>query len=287
MVAAGLADADPAREARRRVTCLPNGDSALAESVEAALRASAMPLAEKFDVLVGRDDAPDADIMLHQGTLWVAGAQAAARTDTPAADVVALANMLAGQRMQPLTARLGAAAIFREVGLAADAPIPPAVPAASAVGVLFGRLTVPGLVALATLGTRYGNGIWKTTRQRALALGGVTDASGFAAAAAMFGFILAPNDARRRASACPGRGECAAGVTDTRRDVLTLLPHLPAGATLHVSGCTKGCAHPAPADFTFVGTASGYDLVRRGRTNDPPVAQRLSLAAAGALMRAS
>jgi precorrin-3B synthase len=41
------------------------------------------------------------------------------------------------------------------------------------------------------------------------------------------------------------------------------------GMTLHVSGCPKGCARPAPADLTLVGQADGrYGIVLAGTARD-------------------
>ena len=46
-----------------------------------------------------------------------------------------------------------------------------------------------------------------------------------------------------------------------------------------MSGCAKGCAHPGPAPFTVVATATGYDLVANGRADATPVARNLTLEA--------
>ena len=39
---------------------------------------------------------------------------------------------------------------------------------------------------------------------------------------------------------------------------------------MHVSGCAKGCAHPAPAPLTIVGTSQGCGIVRDGTARDMP-----------------
>jgi precorrin-3B synthase len=51
--------------------------------------------------------------------------------------------------------------------------------------------------------------------------------------------------------------------------------HLPSsgdGIALHVSGCAKGCAHPAPAPLTIVGTEQGCGIVRDGAARATPSA---------------
>ena len=50
-----------------------------------------------------------------------------------------------------------------------------------------------------------------------------------------------------------------------------IAPHVPAlRSTIHISGCPKGCAHPAPAALTIVGTQDGCGIVRHGRAHVPP-----------------
>jgi precorrin-3B synthase len=42
------------------------------------------------------------------------------------------------------------------------------------------------------------------------------------------------------------------------------------GASLHLSGCAKGCARSGPATVTLVGRDGAFDLVRGGGPADPP-----------------
>jgi precorrin-3B synthase len=42
------------------------------------------------------------------------------------------------------------------------------------------------------------------------------------------------------------------------------------GIALHVSGCAKGCAHPAPAPLTIVGTEHGCGVVRNDTARAAP-----------------
>jgi precorrin-3B synthase len=275
MVRAGLASADPDYEARRRITVLPGGDAELAAKLEAALIAAPIKFAEKFDVMVGIDDAPDADIMVHEGRVWIAGATRAARATDPIAAVVSLAAWLNGRRPRTLIDEIGPDAIYAASGLCPDATIPEHRPAATGIGVLFGCMTADILLAFAQLGVRHGNGVWHVTRRRSLILGDVRSPTGLADAAQQLGLIPSPSDKRRRVFACPGVVGCASAATDTRQDAQALFPFLPEGKVLHVSGCAKGCAHPAPADFTFVGGADGYGFVPNGRAADKASANGL------------
>ncbi len=92
----------------------------------------------------------------------------------------------------------------------------------------------------------------------------------FALTAAALGFITDPADPRLRISACAGSAGCASGHIPARSVAARLAPHLPSGQRLHVSGCSKGCAHPRPADLTLVGNGMGYGLVFGGRAGDTP-----------------
>ena len=47
-------------------------------------------------------------------------------------------------------------------------------------------------------------------------------------------------------------------------------PHLDGSFKIHISGCAKGCAHPAPAALTIVGASSGCALIANGSTHDTP-----------------
>ena len=46
---------------------------------------------------------------------------------------------------------------------------------------------------------------------------------------------------------------------------------------VHVSGCEKGCAHPAAAPVTLVARNGSYDLVLNGTASSPPVLRNLTL----------
>jgi precorrin-3B synthase len=40
--------------------------------------------------------------------------------------------------------------------------------------------------------------------------------------------------------------------------------------SIHISGCAKGCAHPAAAALTIVGTPEGCGLIADGIARDAP-----------------
>ena len=97
----------------------------------------------------------------------------------------------------------------------------------------------------------------------------------FAAAAENLGFIVRSGDPRRHVVACAGAPICAAAEI-AARSIAPLIaaaaaPHLDGSFKIHISGCAKGCAHPASAALTIVGTAAGCALVANGTTHDAPL----------------
>jgi precorrin-3B synthase len=111
---------------------------------------------------------------------------------------------------------------------------------------------------------------------RALMIVGLTrqTAVSLAAAAEALGFIVHADDPRRHVVACAGAPICASADIAARglapQIAVAAAPHLDGTFKIHISGCAKGCAHPAPAALTVVGTSSGCALVANGSTGDAP-----------------
>lgn len=110
--------------------------------------------------------------------------------------------------------------------------------------------------------------------RRLLALGSREACEALNIRAAALGFVTDTDDPRLSVAACAGAPACASGHFDAKRLGARAADMLPAGfaGTVHVSGCPKGCAHPAPAAFALVGTDAGVTLVQAGRAADAPVA---------------
>lgn len=157
-----------------------------------------------------------------------------------------------------------------------------------------GRLEAPQLMALARLAKRLGTGEIALTPWRLLAL--MTDDAhagpAIAAACAAMGLIVEPDDPLLSVIACPGLGECAQALGETRALARELAPlarsKAPAGGVgLHVSGCAKGCARADPAPFTAIAVEGGrFDLVADGRAGDAPCAFALAPAELALRLRA-
>jgi precorrin-3B synthase len=93
--------------------------------------------------------------------------------------------------------------------------------------------------------------------------------------AAGLGLVVSANDPRRAISACIGSDGCASGTIAARRVAEALVQREPAlfdgSFEAHVSGCSKGCAHPGPALLTLVGNEAGLDVVIEGSARGLPV----------------
>jgi precorrin-3B synthase len=279
----GLIDRDLAGETRRNITVSPFAKAdALALALEEALTAAPDGLPGKFgfalDVAASRwlDAVPD-DIRIERGgtggLILRADGLPTGRPVTPA-DAPALAvdlaqwfvatgGMTEGRgRMAALIAR-GARPPESLTGTEPPAtqmprPAPGLHAAGALVALAFGQMQAATLEALATAG----HDLRLTPWRMVLLEGAVT-------LPAIAGLITDPQDPLLRVIACTGAPACPQALAPTRPLALQLAPLVPQGGTLHVSGCAKGCAHPARAPLTLTATSAGFAVIRNGRASDP------------------
>ncbi|MGI9353008.1 MAG: precorrin-3B synthase [Rhizobiaceae bacterium] len=90
------------------------------------------------------------------------------------------------------------------------------------------------------------------------------------------GFILDEDDPIQCVYGCTGEAGCPQATVETRLLAKELSLMLDAQATLHVSGCSKGCAHPGPVDIAIVGNHGRFDLIVNGCASEKPRATGLS-----------
>ncbi|WLR92335.1 precorrin-3B synthase [Shinella zoogloeoides] len=90
------------------------------------------------------------------------------------------------------------------------------------------------------------------------------------------GFWASDDAPGRSISICAGAAGCASAGFDTHTaaDALAAAAGtlLDGSIDVHLSGCPKGCAHPAAAAVTLCGTQAGIGLILDGRASDGPVA---------------
>lgn len=146
------------------------------------------------------------------------------------------------------------------------------------IGLVFGQAQAMALERLAEAARAADAHHVEPAMGRVLVFTGFTrgGAQALGEAAALQGFIVDRADPRHRMSACAGQPSCASGRIATHRLAETLLKLLPEegcpGGEIHVSGCTKGCAHPAAASLTIVGLDEGAGIVVEGTPRDAPLA---------------
>lgn len=164
---------------------------------------------------------------------------------------------------------------------------------AGGVGLAFGHADARSLERLIDAARCSGASGFRTAPGRVLLAIGLAAETlrSFAAAAGDLGFMVRADDPRRRVVACAGAPVCAAAHIAAR----AMAPGLAAIAApdstdeiaIHISGCPKGCAHPAAAAVTIVGTPNGCALIPHGSALDTPlrIVPEAELAAAIADLR--
>jgi precorrin-3B synthase len=141
----------------------------------------------------------------------------------------------------------------------------------------FGHADADSLLRLTAAARTSGAHGFRTAPGRAMLTIGVTEEQleSFVATAKDFGFIVDAADARRHVVACAGAPSCASAHIAARTMgpaiAAAAAPYLKGAFEIHVSGCAKGCAHPAPAALTIVGTEAGCALVANGSARDTPL----------------
>jgi precorrin-3B synthase len=128
----------------------------------------------------------------------------------------------------------------------------------------FGQAHALDLIALARIARANGAEWAALAPQRTLLLGPIGEMTAFAlgTAADTLGFVVDARDPRRRIAACAGAPLCASGHIPARELAARIAERLPQGKfSLHISGCSKGCAHPRPAPLTILGIEQGAGFI--------------------------
>lgn len=158
------------------------------------------------------------------------------------------------------------------------------------IGFAFGHTGAAALIDLIRAARHAGARGLRTAPGRALLAIGLaeTDVAPFVDAANALGFVVAPDDPRRRVVACAGAPVCAAAEIPAR----TLAPAIARSAApllapddvIHISGCPKSCAHHGAAALTAIGRDGQCDLLvgdePAGRCAAAALPQRLGALAA-------
>lgn len=126
----------------------------------------------------------------------------------------------------------------------------------------FGRLDTYQLEGLATLAEAHNLELRLTPWRAILLASNTTPPLELGDNITALGLVTDPSDPRLAIAACPGSPSCLSGEASAQVDAVRLAPVLApfirAGASVHVSGCAKGCARRAPASITLVGESGRY-----------------------------
>nr|WP_276592868.1 cobalamin biosynthesis protein CobG [Sphingomonas sp. GC_Shp_3] len=272
LVAIGLTDADPAREAHANLLVAPNwciGDDTHRLATELRARLNDLPvLPSKFGFVIDAGTAPvllgdPGDLRIERSAAGALMLRAEGRaTGVPLAPGAEIATLIA-------LAHWFVASGGREAGRITRHPVPlpdwasgNARPAAAdlrapASPLPFGRIHAN---TLARYLTAHAVRTVRVTPWRALIFEGIAPGTPP---------LFPADEAAIRADACVGAPACPQASVATRALAQRLAPHV--AGTLHVSGCAKGCARALSADVVLVGRDGRFDLVRHGRASDPPI----------------
>lgn len=270
MVAAGLADPDPAVERRRIVMPPPlAGD-------DPAVPPDSLAWAEEIERLVPPGLPPKFCVAIDGGGV-LAG--------TPAADIVIDARACMADTLPSVRRRMDDA-----VGTARGVVQPARAPGtaigylryatgpygAFGLGVPFGQTDAAGLRLLADLADRFGGGAIRISPWRTALLGRVAPDDVPALRAAAAEWVVDPADPRLGITACVGSPGCGQASVPARLDAARLAAGGARGP-LHISGCAKGCAYAGGP--VLVGEAGRYTRMEDWRAGTPPRGLPLDAAA--------
>ena len=280
-----LLDETPELEARRNIICAPlrSTDGLAARlALELTERLAELPeLPSKFGFAIDVDGPPQlsdapADIRIETGPCGLivradgSPRGAAVTAGTAINELISFARWFTQTRdndIRRMAPHLGSVPLplrFARETSHKPAPqlVPGQLPQARVFGAPFGSLPTTELRALLSANS---TSTLTLTHSRMFLLSGQLDAGETS-------FLTTPDAPELGVDACPGAPACSATKQNTRAIARALTPHLN-GRSLHVSGCTKGCARPRNADVVLVGQKGGFDLVLNGVSWDVPVLQ--------------
>jgi precorrin-3B synthase len=138
----------------------------------------------------------------------------------------------------------------------------------------FGQISAVALAGLCAKATMLGISTVRPGPAHALFfVGDEAACSGLLDHARQAGFVTDAKDPRSSIAVCSGKPGCASAYIATHELGEYAARHmsglLDGSLSLHLSGCGKGCAHPASAPLTFSGSAEGLAFRYGGRAGDP------------------
>lgn len=135
------------------------------------------------------------------------------------------------------------------------------------VSLRLGQLTAIQLLGLVQLSETFGSGHLRLTPWQSVILPDISNEQvpGVLQNLSSLGLSVFRNQVDAAIVACAGKLGCAEGATQTRPHALALADYLSQRLMLeypvniHLTGCTKTCAQPSPAEITLLGTTIEQD----------------------------
>ena len=129
-----------------------------------------------------------------------------------------------------------------------------------------GRVDDAMLTRVAQLAADLGDGTLRLTPWQSVLLPNVPveRAPRLLTALGQAGLLISVEQPLARITACTGSAGCAKGLADTKFDARQLASQLPAGQSVHLTGCQRSCAAAHVAPVTLLATSPGrYNLYFR------------------------
>jgi len=150
-----------------------------------------------------------------------------------------------------------------------------------------GQLTATQLRELVQLAKTFGSRQLRLTPWQTVLLPDIPDeqVSDVLQNLASIGLPVSDNRADAAIVACAGKPGCAASATETQSHAITLAKSLSQHLTLespvniHLTGCSKSCAQPSPAEITLLGTQISTKLDEDKQKNSTVEGYRIYIGA--------
>lgn len=145
-----------------------------------------------------------------------------------------------------------------------------------------GWMSIAQLKGLIQLAETYGSGELRLTPWQSVLLPNIPTNQTLTVLESIKLLELSTDPIHSAIVACAGKPGCAASETHTQTDAIALIEQLKHSINIHITGCTKGCAQPSPAEVTLLGTTvdgvEAYSVLTgdRSLTNQPIPASELS-----------
>ncbi|MGG6265670.1 precorrin-3B synthase [Leptolyngbya sp. AN03gr2] len=117
-----------------------------------------------------------------------------------------------------------------------------------------GWISIDQLKGLIQLAETYGSGELRLTPWQSILLPNISTVQTSTVLTAIKSLDLSADPIDSAIVACAGKPGCAASETHTQSHALELMHLLDRSINIHMTGCSKGCAQPSPAEITLLGT---------------------------------